>query len=79
MWSAAVTKAGTTDVDKVREAMKGLKVKAPSGFEVTMDPETQHLHKPVFIGEIKADGQMQLVWASEGPVAPMPWSPYIPR
>jgi urea transport system substrate-binding protein len=44
-----------------------------------MDPETQHLHKPVFIGEIKPDGQMQLVWQSEGPVAPVPWSPYIKK
>ena len=79
MWTEAVKKAGTTDVDKVREAMKGLKVKAPSGIEVTMDPETQHLHKPVFIGEIKPDGQMQLVWQSEGPVAPVPWSPYIKK
>jgi len=79
MWTEAVKKAGTTEVDKVREAMKGLKVKAPSGFEVTMDPETQHLHKPVFIGEIKPDGQMQLVWQSEGVVPPKPWSPYIPR
>jgi urea transport system substrate-binding protein len=79
MWTAAVQKAGTTDVDKVREAMKGLKVKAPSGVEVTMDGATQHLHKPVFIGEIKADGQMQLVWQSEGAIAPVPWSPYIAR
>ncbi len=79
MWTEAVKKAGTTEVDKVREAMKGLKVKAPSGIEVTMDPETQHLHKPVFIGEIKPDGQMQLVWQSEGPVAPVPWSPYIKK
>jgi urea transport system substrate-binding protein len=79
MWTEAVKKAGTTDVDKVRETMKGLKVKAPSGTEVTMDPETQHLHKPVFIGEIKPDGQMQLVWQSDGPVAPLPWSPYIKK
>jgi Periplasmic binding protein domain len=41
MWSAAVAEAGTTEVDKVREAMKGLK-KAPSGVEVTLLGTTAH-------------------------------------
>ncbi|HDG7771944.1 TPA: transporter substrate-binding protein, partial [Klebsiella quasipneumoniae] len=37
MWAQAVTKAGTTDVDKVRDAMAGQTFKAPSGFTLTMD------------------------------------------
>ena len=78
MWKQAVEKAKTTDVDKVIAAMGGQKFKAPSGFEVKMDEKNHHLHKPVFIGEVKADGQFNVVWKTKGPVKAAPWSPYIP-
>ncbi len=78
MWKQAVEKAKSTDVDKVIAAMGGQKFKAPSGFEVEMDPKNHHLHKPVFIGEVKADGQFNVVWKTKGPIKARPWSPYIP-
>ena len=34
--------------------------------------------KPVFIGEVQADGQFQVVWKSKGLIRAEPWSPYIP-
>ncbi len=77
MWAQAVAKAKTTDVDKVRQAMYGQTFKAPSGFVATMDKENHHLHRPVFIGEIKADGQFNVVWKTKGPVVADPWSDYI--
>jgi urea transport system substrate-binding protein len=43
-----------------------------------MDEKNHHLHKSVFIGEIKADGQFNVVWKTPGPVKAKPWSPYIP-
>ena len=78
MWAQAVEKAKSTDVDKVIAAVGGQKFKAPSGFEIQMDPKNHHLHKPVFIGEVKADGQFNVVWKTKGPVKAAPWSPYIP-
>src|SRR5687767_11669398 len=36
-----------------------------------------HLHKPVLIGEVKADGQFNVVWKTKGPVKAQPWSPFI--
>jgi urea transport system substrate-binding protein len=78
MWKQAVEKAKSTDVDKVIAAVGGQKVKAPSGFEVKMDEKNHHLHKPVFIGEVKADGQFNVVWKTKGPIKAAPWSPYIP-
>ena len=77
MWAQAVEKAKSTDVDKVIAAMAGQTVKAPSGFTATMDMKNHHLHKPVFIGEVKADGQFNVVWKTPGPVKAKPWSPYI--
>ncbi|HET6333875.1 MAG TPA: transporter substrate-binding protein [Polyangiales bacterium] len=74
----AVTQAGTTDVDAVRQAVAGQVVKAPSGFDIKMDEKNHHLHKPVFIGEVQANGQFQIVWKTEGPLRAMPWSPFVP-
>jgi urea transport system substrate-binding protein len=78
MWAQAVKKAGTTDVDKVRTAMAGQTFKAPSGFTLKMDETNHHLHKPVMIGEIKRNGQFQVVWKTKAPVRAQPWSPFIP-
>ncbi|WP_028996298.1 urea ABC transporter substrate-binding protein [Azohydromonas australica] len=78
MWKQAVEKAKSTDVDKVIAAMAGQTFKAPSGFVAKMDEKNHHLHKPVFIGEVKADGQFSVVWKTPGPVKANPWSPYIP-
>ena len=78
MWKQAVEKAKSTDVDKVIAAMAGQTFKAPSGFTIKMDEKNHHLHKPVFIGEIKADGQFNVVWKTPGPIRAQPWSPYIP-
>lgn len=77
MWAQAVAKAKSTDTDKVVAAMAGQTFKAPGGFTSTMDKENHHLHKPVFIGEVKADGQFNVVWKTPGPVVADPWSDYI--
>lgn len=77
MWAQAVKKAGSTDTDKVIAAMAGQTFPAPGGFVSTMDAKNHHLHKPVFIGEVKADGQFNVVWKTPAPVKAKPWSPYI--
>ncbi|TCV85422.1 urea ABC transporter substrate-binding protein [Sulfurirhabdus autotrophica] len=77
MWAQAVEKAKSTDVDKVRKAMAGQTFKAPSGFTLKMDETNHHLHKPVMIGEIQANGQFQVVWKTKGPIRAQPWSPFI--
>lgn len=77
MWKQAVEQAKTTDVDKVIEAMGGQTFMAPDGFTIQMDKTNHHLHKPVYIGEINADGQFDIVWKTKGPIRAQPWSPYI--
>ncbi|MDO9623435.1 MAG: urea ABC transporter substrate-binding protein [Pseudomonas sp.] len=77
MWAQAVEKAGTTEVDKVRDALAGQTFAAPSGYTLTMDATNHHLHKPVMIGEIQEDGQFSVVWETSSPIRAQPWSPYI--
>ncbi len=78
MWKQAVEKAKTFDTDKVIAAMAGQTFTAPSGIVSKMDEKNHHLHKAVFIGEVKGDGQFSVVWKTKGPVRAQPWSPYIP-
>jgi urea transport system substrate-binding protein len=78
MWKQAVEKAKSTETDKVIAAMAGQTFKAPSGFVAKMDEKNHHLHKPVLIGEVRADGQFDVVWKTSGPVKAQPWSPFIP-
>ena len=77
MWAQAVEKAKSIDTDKVIAAMAGQTFAAPDGFTVKMDEKNHHLHKPVMVGEIKADGQFNVVWKTKGPIKAQPWSPYI--
>lgn len=72
LWAAAVEKAGSTDVAKVKEAAKGIEFKAPEGL-VKIEGENQHLWKPVRIGEVTEDGLIKEIWSTEKPVKPDPF------
>ncbi len=73
MWAAAAEKAGSFDVDKVRQAVYGMEFDAPGGKK-KLDEKNQHTYKPVYIGEIQADGQFKIVWHSDGLVKPDSYS-----
>jgi urea transport system substrate-binding protein len=76
MWVEAVKKAGTTDPDRVIDALPGIKVPNLTGGTSEMLPN-HHITKPAFIGEVRADGQFDVVWKSGGLVAGDAWSPYL--
>jgi urea transport system substrate-binding protein len=60
LWKAAVEKAGSFEVDKVREALKGgLSFDGPGGKVTTQ--KNMHLTKNVYIGETRADGQFKIL------------------
>jgi urea transport system substrate-binding protein len=76
MWVKAVEKAGTTDPNKVIDALIGVSVPNLTGGYSTMMPN-HHITKPVFIGEIQANGQFNVVWQTAGLVVAQEWSPYL--
>ena len=78
MWVKAVEKVGTTDADKVIDALPGITAPNLTGGVSEMLPN-HHITKPVFIGEIRADGQFDVVWQTKGLVPGSPWSPYLPE
>ena len=76
MWIEGVKKAGTTDPSKVIPAMIGVKAPNLTGGVSEMLPN-HHITKPVFIGEIEANGQFDVVWKTPGLVVAAEWSPYV--
>jgi len=77
LWVKAVQKAGTTDVDKVLAALPGLETPNLTGGTAKLLPN-HHITKPVYIGEVRADGQFDVVWKTAGTVAGDAWSDYLP-
>src|SRR3954454_8559165 len=77
MWIKAVEKAGTTDPDAVIDAIVGVSVPNLTGGYSSMMPN-HHITKPVYIGEIQADGQFETVWQTSGLVVGDEWSDYLP-
>ncbi|NIC05987.1 urea ABC transporter substrate-binding protein [Billgrantia bachuensis] len=77
MWAEAVRKAGTTDVDAVKEAIIGVTVPNLSGGYAAMLPN-HHITKPVMIGEIQDNGQFVVVWETPSTVAGDEWSDFLP-
>ena len=72
LWAMAVNKAGSTDPEKVKDAMAGLEFKAPEGI-VKVHATNHHISKTVRIGKIRKDALIDEVWATAGPVEPDPY------
>jgi len=77
MWVQAVEKAGTTDPDKVIDAIVGIEVPNLTGGMSKM-LSNHHITKPVLIGEILEDGQFDVVSKTDDLVPGDAWSDYLP-
>ncbi len=78
VWKAAVEKADSFEIDKVRKAVYGLEFDAPGGAK-RMHESNHHTYKPVLIGEILRDGQFKIVKEFNGGdlVEPDAYSTYL--
>ena len=70
-------KAKSTDTEKVLAALIGTETPNLTGGIAKVLPN-HHITKPVFIGEVKADGQFNTVWSSKGTVPGDAWSDFLP-
>ena len=77
LWVQAVEKAGTTDVDAVLAALPGTETPNLTGGVARVLPN-HHITKPVYIGEVQANGQFDVVWQTDGTVPGDAWSDYLP-
>jgi branched-chain amino acid transport system substrate-binding protein len=70
--AAAIAKAGTDDVDAVRQAVALQRIEAPQG-SVHIDGQTNHAYLTPRIGRSNAEGEFDVVYAASQPVRPDPY------
>ncbi len=72
LWKAAVEKAGSFDIDKIKEASPGIELKtAPEGY--VRIHENHHLWSKTRIGLAGKDGQYKVVYETEELMEPDPF------
>lgn len=72
LWKAAVEKAGSFDIDKIKEASPGIELTtAPEGY-VRIHPN-HHLWSKTRIGHAQADGQYKVVYETKDLMEPDPF------
>src|SRR5215813_6908123 len=67
----------SNDPDKVIPALPGIEAPNLTGGTSKMLPN-HHITKPVFIGEVRGDGQFDVVWKTPGLVPGDAWSDFLP-
>ncbi|MBI2825237.1 MAG: transporter substrate-binding protein [Planctomycetia bacterium] len=72
LWAQAVLAASSDDVVKIRENIGDQTYRGPSGV-VRVDPRLLNTHRTMRIGQIRPDGQFDILVGSETPVAPEPY------
>jgi urea transport system substrate-binding protein len=76
MWVKAVEKAKSFDPDKVIDALPGIEAPNLTGGMSKMLPN-HHITKPVLIGEVRADGQFDVVWQTKDLVPGDAWTDFL--
>jgi len=72
LWAQAVNAANSIEISDIRREMRNQRMKAPGG-ELRIDAGSQHAYKIPRIGQLQANGQFQIVWAGDVPIAPQPY------
>jgi urea transport system substrate-binding protein len=76
MWVKAVEKVKTTAADAVIDALPGTEAPNLTGGVSKMLPN-HHITKPVLIGEIRKDGQFDVVWQTKDLVPGDAWTDHL--
>ena len=75
---ASGDEAQSEDVAELVKSIRRQSLNVPEGI-MSVDDETQHTWRPVYIGRIRGDGQFDLVWSSEKPIRPIPYPSSRPQ
>jgi urea transport system substrate-binding protein len=75
LFEKAVQKAGSDDVNEIRQAVRGLTVVGAEGI-IGIDPETQHSYKYFRIGKFLENNEFEIIHSSEEPIKPIPYPKY---
>ncbi|WP_017728915.1 transporter substrate-binding protein [Halalkalibacterium ligniniphilum] len=73
LMAKALIKANSLDVHLIRKNIAGLTFQAPQG-KIIFDQYNQHLWLHSRIGQVKDNGTFQIIWESNKPLKPLPFS-----
>lgn len=73
LWAKSVQHGGTSNPVDVRVSLPEITHYAPSGEELRVDPNTNHLARHVRVARVGEDGEFHTLWRSPQPVEPMPY------
>lgn len=72
LWAQAAEAARSVEPRAVREAVRDRRFEAAEG-EVRVDPSNLHTWRPARIARARDDGSYEIVWSSQGAIAPDPF------
>lgn len=78
LWAQAVREAGSFQPSAVTFALRQQSYNSPAGI-VSVDPDNQHLWKPIYIARIRPDGKLDIVHAVRHAVRPNPFPEFRTR
>jgi urea transport system substrate-binding protein len=71
-WAQGVRDADSVDVGAVRASIVRQSLNAPEGV-ISIDRESQHTYRPFFVGKVRADGQVEILYSVTKPIRPVPF------
>jgi len=72
LWAQAVEEARSNLTDQVRKHLRRQSRSSAAGI-VSVDYATFHSWRPFYLGQIRRDGQFDIVWSLERPIRPVPY------
>ena len=72
LWAQAVSEAESSVVHEVYKTMQRQSLNAAEGV-ISIDRETKHTWRPFFVGRIRGDGQVEIIWTIDKPIKPTPY------
>jgi len=72
LWAAAVAKAGSEEVNRVRLALRGQEFLL-GNVRLRVDPSNQHTWKIFQIGQVTNDNRIEVIKTGEAPIPPLPF------
>jgi urea transport system substrate-binding protein len=72
LWAEAVKRAGSSNVNKVREAATDISFMSPAGM-LYLEKDTRHTWKSMHVAKIGEDHRFHKKWSSRSPIEPKPF------
>lgn len=72
LWAAAVERAGSSNVDAIREQASNISYKGPGGM-VHIDSDNHHIWRQMLIGQINEELLIDVIYESRNPIRPIPY------